>query len=464
MTRHRMTTSNRIRDGTRVVVIGAGPSGGVFSVLFLERCRAEGIQVELTLVDRKDFASPGPRGCNMSAGILAHSFLELMRQHGLVLPEAAIQRRIRGYRLQGRSSGLTLDAPLGTEIVSAYRGGGPLGVTDTHADGLDTYLLRRALDAGARYLPRLVVGIERSPSAPSSWQVVTSQHEMLLADVVVAACGVNTPLLRELSSLGLGYRPPALAHSCQAEIELPESYIAERFGDRVHIFLPGIPHIEFVAATPKRRYLTITVVGRHPRHEDLEWSLQHPPLRDYLPKTWEMPERYCQCYPRLPLTSSRHPYGPGLVVIGDANVSRYLKNGLYSAFLTARMATEALLEDGYGEAALRRSYAAPCRKTFHWDNLCGRALFLMNRVITRLPTVTAIHLRVARDEQVRRPAAPHAITRVLWNMFSGDAPYCESLMSALSPGAQWALLVAALQQSWEVVGLNDLRSTMKRRL
>jgi flavin-dependent dehydrogenase len=155
-----------------------------------------------------------------------------------------------------------------------------------------------------------------------------------------------------------------------------------------------------------------------------------------------MPTRFCFCFPRFPISGAQQPVTDHLAVVGDAHISRYFKNGIDSAFWTGTRAAQAVLAGDGSTQDLWRHYAAPSRRRFGWDNRCGRILFLLNDVISRLPPVLAAHIAAARREQAHlsRPR----LTGVLWHMFTGDAPYSSILRDALRPTLQVELIAAAL--------------------
>jgi len=515
----------RLADGSRVVVVGAGPSGGFFACMLLDRCRQAGIAVDLTLLDRKDFGMPGRAGCSMCAGALSDSLLKAMGEIGLHLPEAVVQRKIHGYRFETAVAGLDLDAPEGTTIYTAFRGRAPgtasyplvplrgtlplprregetaphppaplsaggEGETETTNDerhgnwlrglpahaglqgdemGFDEFLLGEAMARGAKHLAVAVTGIARDSTGEAKWVLQCqgghgAASEEVWADLLVIACGVHGSLLSVVEKLGVGYMAPRLAKSCQAEIALDPEFITERFEDRIHVFFPGDPDIEFVAATPKKRHVTITMVGAAAERGHLTQMLAGTmpvthatrgrpakTLRDYMPADWHPAGRYCQCLPMIPVSIARHPCADGLVVVGDACAQRYLKNGLYSALLTAQMAARAIAEHGTSASALRRHFGGPCRRMYVLDNLCGRIIFRWNRLVTKIPFLARAHFRVAWEEQHLRPDERHVVTRILWNIFTGNVRYIEILMDTICPAAVWAIAKGTMGEMWDRV-------------
>ena len=231
--------------------------------------------------------------------------------------------------------------------------------------------------------------------------------------------------------------------AAQCEISLSADDIDVLFGKDVKVFSLGVAGVSFAAMIPKERHITVSLIGPQVDQADLERFLQLPEVRAQLPPGWELPDHYCHCRPRLPTTAALNPVSDRLLVVGDAHVSRYLKNGLESAFMTASLAADAIMEGGVAREDLVRRYAKPCRRTFGWDNLCGRVLLGVHHLLGRAPRLAAAHLHAAMREQVS--AGPKPLNRILWGMLTGDETYSALLWRALRPSLQWRLAVETLR-------------------
>ena len=62
-------------------------------------------------------------------------------------------------------------------------------------------------------------------------------------------------------------------------------------------------------------------------------------------------------------------------MIGDASCTRYYKNGIESAFLTAQLAAQTAVFHGIDAGSFSTHYQAPAEKKIIRDNLYGRFLF-----------------------------------------------------------------------------------------
>ncbi len=431
----------------RIAIIGAGPAGTVAALNLLYLARQRDCHIRVLLLDRKTFTEFGPAGCNLCAGVISAALIHDLEHLGVIIPPHVIQQKILGYELETRGGSIHLPRPPGSVIYTAYRGIGPRGLHYDEERSFDAFLLRSAVHAGAEYRNSLVTDIQRQAGA-TRFQIRCQDAETVDADVVIGAFGINSTLGRRLSSLGTGYRPPRAIHACQAEVPLDPAFINEHYQGRITIFNLGLQRVRFASLTPKQRHVTVSIVGETVTRQDLLMFLEHPAVLRHFPPGWCCPEGICSCQPKLPVTAAAHPVAEGLVVIGDADVSRYLKDGIGSAFFTAAQAAQAILEGAGDPDVLRKHYYRPSRGRFQVDNWVGRFLFACNDLISRCPVMVAAFLAVARWEQEHLPPGRRPLNEFLWEMFTGDAPYRTALRAVLRPGVLagliWETLVASL--------------------
>jgi flavin-dependent dehydrogenase len=442
----------------RVAILGGGPAGAFCAIWLGELSRRGGPEVEAIVFDHKDFDQPGPAGCNMCAGIIPDSLVRNMGAMGLDLPPHVIQRRLQGYLLETAGGAVDIPAPAGARLYATFRGPGPLGIYPAAQEGFDWWLLGEARKRGALHLSKLVTDL-RLPAEPGApYLVMCRDGATFEADVVVGAFGVSGNLGGVFERLGFGYRAPKTVRARQAELPLDPDFIERHLRNRVLIFAGGMPGLRFAAITPKRQHVTVTLIGRDLGRPDMERFLDLPAVRKHLPRGWTMGQQCCSCAPRLPISAARHPVFERLLVIGDANISRYLKNGIESSFYTAQWAARAIARGQVGSAELaRRYYLAPARRAYAMDNAYGRLLLRLHDLISRSVVITRAHIVVARKEQAG--ALPgRLLTEVLWGMFTGNIPYRAMLHKAFSPRLQARLLAElALTAAHELLPARPLR-------
>ncbi len=83
----------RLEDGSRIAVVGGGPSGSFFSYFLLDMVKALGLKVELDIYEPRDFSKEGPAGCNMCGGIISESLVQNLAAEGINLPMTVAKQR-----------------------------------------------------------------------------------------------------------------------------------------------------------------------------------------------------------------------------------------------------------------------------------------------------------------------------------------------------------------------------------
>jgi flavin-dependent dehydrogenase len=447
---YRFAGANAGGRAPRVAVLGGGPAGSFCAIWLSALAAGRGRRFEITLFDHKSFEKPGPAGCNMCAGIIPHSLVRNMRRLGMELPQHVIQRRIAGYRLETKGGFVDIPTRPGVELYSTFRGPGPLGMYPSAQEGFDYFLLHEAEKRGVRYVNALVTDVTLPPSPAEPCLITCRDCGPYEADIVVGAFGVNSNLTRVFEGLGFGYRTPEVARAFQAEIPVDPDFIARGMRDRVFIFT-GVPHLKFAAMTPKREHVTVTLIGADPKRFDLESFLASNEVRERMPAGWEAPCRFCSCAPRLPLTAAHHAVHDRIVIIGDAHVARYLKNGIESSFHTAYWAARAIAGGHLSADALSREYVSRCQYYVR-DNRYGRALFRLHDAISASPTIARAHIEVARREQAS-PQRPKRLSTILWGMFTGNIPYRGIALRLLDPRVHWDIAVALVRERGQPTSL-----------
>jgi flavin-dependent dehydrogenase len=272
----------------------------------------------------------------------------------------------------------------------------------------------------------------------------SSGAEPLETDLIVVACGVNSTLPTRLEAMKFGYRRPAARRACQAEIPLPNDFIDARFGSDILLFALGLERIRYVALVPKRGFITLTLIGYGDLGpDDLQSFARHPELLAEMPPGWEYSGRGCHCFPLMPVRHASGAAADRLVVIGDAAVSRYYKNGIGSAYVTATLAARAALDHGVSADALRRHFWLPAQRRIARDNFYGRLLASASDFITRSDVLSSVYLGAC----VRAPADRAAKTFhfVNWNMITGARSYREMVRAAASPAFSLELAKSAVR-------------------
>jgi hypothetical protein len=126
------------------------------------------------------------------------------------------------------------------------------------------------------------------------------------------------------------------------------------------------------------------------------------------------------------------PFGDRLIVLGDSGVTRLYKDGIGAAYRTAKAAATTAVFQGVSAEAFRKHYWPTCRK-ISADNAIGKFVFGVNEFLKRRRFCRrAIYRMTALEQQSER--APRHMSRVLWDLFTGSAPYREVLVNTMRPG------------------------------
>lgn len=415
-------------DGSSIGVIGAGPAGTFFALHLLEMLRERGRSVGITLIDRKTFDSAGPSGCNMCAGAIGAGMMEKLADLGLSIDDRVIRRIADGYEIHGMDISVNVVNPERGAIYTVFRGGGPVQSTGSRKS-FDQFLLDAALERGAEFLHTRV---ERIEPVPGGFRLGFPHGKVRKFDFLVGAFGVNTTIF---GSLDIPYVPPSTWHTVQAEVPADDETIVQRLRNRIHI-LPAVgKRIRFLAITPKDDFLTLTGIGEHVRIRDLRREIEeNRALASLLPTNVRI---LCHCHPQVPVGVGKHPYSDRIAIIGDAFISRYLKNGIESAHDTARLLAGAILDHGVSGPELREYFYRPCVRRFRYDNRWGKVLFGIYEIVLRKSRFSDAYLKGVEGEGTGMGGTQ---ARILWSVFAGDAPYREIAREAFTPRAVWDLM------------------------
>ncbi|MBI3667708.1 MAG: cyclic nucleotide-binding domain-containing protein [Acidobacteria bacterium] len=413
---------------SRVAVIGGGPAGSFFSYFFLEMAERAGLEAHADIYEAKDFSRPGPAGCNMCGGIVSESLVQLLATEGINLPPGVVQRGIDSYALHMDVGSVRIDPP-GHEkrIAAVHRGAGPRSLLAKRWDSFDGHLLELAVKKGAKVIRERVDGVAWANSKP---RLLTKGIPSEEYDLLVVASGVNAGALRLLESIGLGYTPPKITKTFICEFLLGTEAIETHLGSSMHVFLLNLPRLEFGAVIPKGEYVTLVLLGRDVDKELVESFLNAPEVKQCFPPDWRIPADYCRCFPSINIRGAPRPFADRVVFIGDSGENRLYKDGIGGSYRTAKAAAKTAVFEGVSAEAFRRHYFPVCR-ALAIDNAIGKVIFAVTRLIQGLRfTRRGILRMVAREQQAgRRPR----MSGVLWDTFTGSAPYRDVFRRTLHP-------------------------------
>jgi len=119
------------------------------------------------------------------------------------------------------------------------------------------------------------------------------------------------------------------------------------------------------------------------------------------------------------------------VFIGDSGVTRLYKDGIGAAYRTAKSAATTAVLQGISAEDFKEYYLPACRK-IETDNLIGQAMFIVTRLIQKFRFARRAVFRMTVREQ-KHQGSKRRMSMVLWDMFTGSAPYTEIFVRTLNP-------------------------------
>jgi len=419
----------------KIAIIGGGPAGSFCAIHLLRRAERLNKRIEVVIFDHKNFDRVGPGGCNLCAGVITRSMIENLKQMKVPITAEIIQRRIDGFVFISEGGSLEIKGSPEERFYSVFRGGGPIDHSCPGEESFDYFLLKHAKEMGAVHIEEPVNDISRTGDRSSKITVQYGRDGELHTDVVVGAFGVNSTLTKRFEEMGFGYRAPKVIRVGQAELTLPKEFIDKTYRSRIKIFCLEFPHcdkVKFVALTPKKGYVTASLIGKGVGEEEIKRVFADPRILAHFPQGWQLPQRYCKCFPRLPYQQARKPFSDGIVMIGDAHVSRFYKNGIGSAFNTASWAAENILDHGIRSTDFHDYYYLKCKEFYYGDNRVGRGLFRINDVIAKNRFLARIAVALTRGSKAQNIKEGGVLQQMLWSLFTGDLQYRDIILRALS--------------------------------
>lgn len=426
----------QLDDGSRVGVIGGGPAGSFFSFFLLGLAKRLALDIHVDIYEPRDFTRIGPAGCNMCGGIISESLVQMLATEGINLPPTVVQRGIDSYMLHMDVGSVEIETPLHEKRIGAvYRGPGPRDIKEIKWGSFDAYLQKLAVESGANVISQRVTEIVWDDGKP---QLRTRKGEPQGYDLLVMGVGVNAAARKLLGNLDFAYVPPKTTKTFIQEYHLGEEAISEVLGSSMHVFLLDIPRLEFAAIIPKGDYVSVCLLGDDIDNELVQEFMGSAEVRGCFPPEMNLNATSCHCSPRISVSGARHPYGDRMVFIGDCGVTRLYKDGIGAAYRTAKAAATTAALHGISAEDFEHHYWPACRK-IESDNMIGKLVFFVTRQIQRRRFARRAVLRMTTDEQ-SKPASRRRLSMVLWDTFTGSAPYRDILRRTLSPAFLGRLL------------------------
>jgi flavin-dependent dehydrogenase len=388
----------KLEDGSEIAVIGGGPAGSFFSYFVLGQARRVGLDLQVDIYEPRRFDESGPSGCNHCGGIISESLVQLLATEGINIPPGVVQR------------------------------GRPSGLAESSWSSFDAYLLNLAEGRGAQVLRKLVSGVEFVAGRPC---LRSPDGSSKAYDLAVVATGVTSNFFELIRNLGIGYCPPRTVKTFICEFQLGRETIQSHLGTSMHVFLLDIPGLEFAAVIPKGDYATLCLLGQDIDGEMVEAFLSSPEVKRCFPNPEKIPQHVCLCFPRINVQGAVQPFSDRLVLVGDCGVARLYKDGIGAAYRTSKAAAKTVVLHGIATEDFKEHYWPACRAIAE-DNRIGKFIFFFNHLFQGKKFSQRAVLRMTSWEQ-RKEEGTQLMSTVLWDLFTGSAPYREILWRMFTP-------------------------------
>lgn len=420
----------KLSNGSRVAVIGGGPAGSFFSYFLLDTAARMGLDLKVDVYDPKDFGRAGPVGCNHCGGIISESLVQILAAEGINIPANVVQRGLDSYVLHTETGSVRIDTPVHEKRIGAmHRGAGPLGSQGMAGSSFDGYLRELTIKKGVNLVREPVKSLTQDGDRPC---VTTKGGQLQTYDLVVGACGLNQTALALFEGMDFGYQAPQSSKTAICEFLLGRELLTKYFGNSMHTFLLDIPHLEFAALIPKGDYVTMVMLGDKVDRELVARFLQSPEVSRCFPPDWDLSQRVpCQCFPQISVRPATKPYGNRVVLVGDSGVTKLYKDGIGASYTTGKAAAVTAVLHGVSEAAFKAHYWPVCQRLTK-DNWIGRVIFIFTGVIRKSRILKRGILRMVEKEQ-QKPGSRRYMSTVLWDTFTGSAPYREIFLRMMKP-------------------------------
>lgn len=431
------SNSIELYDGSRIAVIGGGPAGSFFTYFTLDFADRYGIDVQIDIIEGKDFTCAGPSGCNHCGGIISESLVQHLATEGINIPSNVIRRGIESYTLHLENGSTVIETPLKEQrIASVYRGFGPKGSLLKDYESFDNFLLQLCQTNGANIIHDRVMEMKRESDGIV---LKTKSGEEIKYDLVVGAVGLNKPTLELFKSVCPTYQLPGITKTFICELYMDPAEVDAYFGNSMHVFLLNLSNIKFGALIPKGSYVTLVLLGNEINRKVVESFLTSEPVQKCFPPGTDinsiMP---CQCYPTINISSAKTAFADRVVLIGDSSTSKLYKNGIGAAYLTSKAAAKTVIFNGISESDFRKYYEPICKK-LDLDNKIGKGIFGLTNIIQKSKFLKKGLYSMVVNEQ-EKDNYKRRMSSILWDTFTGSAPYADIFKRGLNPMVPFSLL------------------------
>lgn len=426
-----------LEDGSNIAVIGGGPAGSFFTYFALDFANRMDLRIHIDIIEPKSFNKAGPAGCNHCGGIVSESLVQNLSAEGIVLPTSVIRRGIESYTMHLENGSVKIETPFREQrIASVYRGFGPKGSSDSNYESFDEHLLYLCKEKGASVVHDRVKELERQEDGII---VKCAKADYKKYDLVVGSVGLNMKALNLFKELNPSYIIPKTTKTHICELYMDTEVIDEHFGNSMHVFLLNLPHIKFGALIPKGNYITLVLLGDEINSQIVDSFLNTDAVKKCFPKGTSIKDlMHCQCFPSINIQGAKSAYADRMILIGDSASSKLYKNGIGASYITSKAAAKTAIFHGISEENFRKYYQKICNG-LEFDNRIGKLIFDITSLIQKSSFLKkGLYNTVVHEQKLVR--YQRRLSAILWDTFTGSAPYKDILWRGMNPKLITSLL------------------------
>jgi flavin-dependent dehydrogenase len=434
--------------GSKVAVIGGGPSGSFFAIHLLQQAKQANRDIAVTIIEKNSAPEHNKmpkrhQHCNYCAGVISPRLHDRMKQIGIRLPRELICEEYTHIWMHGLWKNFPVRIPPGQRLYSVFRGTLPLNGED-HLSGFDSFLLSKAMEAGANVVAGEVMDIQYTYSQKPLLTVCAASGEKFTieSDFSLIATGINPNagivfrkhrLFKSYQKINPRYRAPKVRRTLIFELKPGRAYIKKYMDREIYYIESGSKalHLDHIALVPKGEYLTVALVGecidnaslRQDTENIIDDFLSLPQIKMILPHlTLKNAPVSCICRPYMAVGSSQMPYGERIAVVGDAFGARLYKDGLYSAMVASQALAETVIHKGIDKISLSEGYGSAV-KWLKQDIRYGRLLFASIQMAFRSPLLSRIIYQTFATEMKFREMKKWPLGNVLRKIGTSTTDY-----------------------------------------
>jgi flavin-dependent dehydrogenase len=273
------------------------------------------------------------------------------------------------------------------------------------------------MSEGAIHKPVMVDQVQFRDGRPVLY---SKKQELMHADLVVGAFGVNSATPKQFAGMDIGYQEPPVITAAIAEIHMGVDNVAEYFGNSIHLFLLPDPGLKFAAMIPKGAYVTLCILGSKVNANTVSEFLEKPLVKGVLPKASDYSVE-CRCLPKMNVGAPKRPFSDRMVMCGDAGSTRLFKDGLGAAYLMGKAAAKTAVFQGVSSSDFQRGYY-PTYKSIIVDNYFGHFMYAVIGLYRSIGLLTSAMVKVVEKEQCGA-REDRILSGILWDMFTGNERY-----------------------------------------